>query len=85
MKSENNLGTTNPGDSKYIIIYFRLLTQKYIKMELTLHYTDEVNVCSKKITIQGNGYHPLKSEPLKKFLHLVICQMILFVIVIMVK
>ena len=32
-------------------------------MELTLHYTDEVNVCSKKITIQGNGYHPLKFEP----------------------
>ncbi len=61
-KIENNLGTINPIDSKYIII--RLWTQKLYQRELTLHYTEEVNVCTKKITIQGNGYQPLKYEPL---------------------
>ena len=33
-------------------------------MELTLHYSKEVNVYTKKITIQGKGYQPLKYEPL---------------------
>ena len=32
-------------------------------MELTLNYTDEINLYTKKITIKGNGYHPLKFDP----------------------
>ena len=62
-KIENNLGTINPGDNKYIILYFRPLTQKLYQMELTLNYTDEINLYTKKITIKGNGYHPLKFDP----------------------
>jgi len=60
---DNNIGSIGPGDTKYIIAHFRPLTNKFYQMELTLNYTDEINLYTKKITIQGTGYHPLKYLP----------------------
>ena len=60
---DNNIGSIGPGDTKYIIAHFRPLTNKFYQMELTLNYTDEINLYTKKITIQGTGYHPLKYQP----------------------
>ena len=62
-KIDNNIGEIGPGDSKYIIVYYRPLTPISHKIELTLNYTDEVNLFSEKLIVQGKGYHPLIFEP----------------------
>ena len=62
-KIDDNIGAIGPGDKHYIIAHFRPLTSKFYKLELVLHYTDEINLYTEKITIQGTGYHPLKFAP----------------------
>ena len=59
-KVDNIEGVINPGESKYLVAYFRPITNKNYQMELTLHYTDDQTVHTEKITIQGIGYHPFK-------------------------
>lgn len=63
-KIENTEGVINPGDDKHLVAYFRPLTSKCYKMEITLHYTDNITVNSEKIIIQGTGYHPFKFTPI---------------------
>ena len=57
---ENYEGAIGPGETKYIIAYFRPLANINYKLDLTLHYTDDNRVSSEIITITGTGYHPLK-------------------------
>ena len=59
---ENYEGAIGPGETKYIIAYFRPLANINYKLDLTLHYTDDNKVSSEIITITGIGYHPLKEE-----------------------
>jgi len=60
IKLENYEGAIGPGETKYIIAYFRPLSSINYKLDLTIHYTDDNKVSSEIITITGTGYHPLK-------------------------
>ena len=60
IKLENYEGAIGPGETKYIIAYFRTLTEVNYKIDLTLHYTDETRVFEETLTIQGEGYLPEK-------------------------
>ena len=64
-KLENIENSIGPGETKYIIAHFRPLTNMTYKLNLILHYTDDINVGKEKITIIGHGYHPLKYIPEK--------------------
>ena len=59
-KLENYEGAIGPGETKYIVAYFRPLAHIDYKINLTLNFTDDNKVSSEKITIIGKGYHPLK-------------------------
>ena len=61
-KIDNYEGSIGPAESKYLIVHFRPLSSIEYKLDLDLYYTDEVNTNKMKITIIGNGYHPLKSN-----------------------
>ena len=56
IKLENFEGAIGPGETKYIIVYFRALAEINYKFDLTLHYTDENKVFQEVITIKGKGY-----------------------------
>ena len=60
IKLENYEGAIGPGETKYILAYFRPLANINYQLNLTLHYTDDNRVSSEIITITGTGYHPLK-------------------------
>ena len=59
-KLENYEGAVGPGETKYILAYFRPLADFYYKLIVTLHFTDDNRVSSEQIIIIGKGYHPLK-------------------------
>ena len=59
-KLENYEGAIGPGETKYVVAYFRPLANIEYKVNLTLNYTDDNKVSSEQITIIGKGYHPLK-------------------------
>ena len=63
-KIDNYESTIGPGESKYLIVYFRPLADIEYKLDLTLYYTDEVNSSQMKITIKGKGYNPLIKKAL---------------------
>ena len=50
-KLENIENSIGPGETKYIIAHFRPLTNMTYKLNLILHYTDDINVGKEKITI----------------------------------
>ena len=60
IKLENYEGAIGPGETKYILAYFRPLANINYKLDLVLHYTDDNRVSTETITITGTGYHPLK-------------------------
>ena len=60
IKLESYEGAIGPGETKYILAYFRPLANINYQLNLTLHYTDDNRVSSEIITITGTGYHPLK-------------------------
>ena len=62
IKLENFEGAIGPGETKYVIAYFRTLAEVKYKIDLKLQYTDETRVFEETITIQGEGYLPLKKE-----------------------
>jgi hypothetical protein len=66
IKLENYEGAVGPGETKYIIVYFRALAEVNYKINLTLHYTDENRVFEEIITIMGEGYLPNKKEIIKE-------------------
>ena len=64
-KIEHSNDIIKPGHIKYIIAYFRPLTNKFYKMDLDFIYGDNENKYKKIITIQGIGYHPFQFTPPK--------------------
>ena len=64
-KIEHNNDIIKPGHIKYIIAYFRPMTNKFYKMDLEFIYGDNENKYKKNITIQGIGYHPYQFTPPK--------------------
>ena len=60
IKLENCEGAIGPGETKYVLAYFRPLANINYKLDLVLHYTDDNKVSTETITITGTGYHPLK-------------------------
>ena len=62
VKLENYEGAIGPGETKYIIAYFRPLANINYNINLNLHYTDDNRASSDVITITGIGYHPLKEN-----------------------
>ena len=60
IKLESYEGAIGPGETKYILAYFRPLANINYQLNLTLHYTDDNKVSTEIITITGTGYHPLK-------------------------
>ena len=60
IKLENYEGAIGPGETKYILVFFRPLANINYNFDLNLHFTDENRASSEKITISGKGYHPLK-------------------------
>jgi len=62
IKLENFEGAVGPGETKYIIVYFRALAEINYKINLTLHYTDENKVFKEIITILGKGFIPEKEK-----------------------
>ena len=66
IKLENYEGAIGPGETKYILAYFRALAPINYKINLVIHYTDDIRESSEIITITGTGYHPLKAIQLEK-------------------
>ena len=66
IKLENYEGAIGPGETKYILAYFRALAPINYKLDLVIHYTDDIKESSEIITITGTGYHPLKEVQLEK-------------------
>ena len=62
-KLDNYEGAIGPGETKYIIAYFRPLAPMEYKLNLVLYYTDDTKTGQETITIVGKGYHPLKYTP----------------------
>ena len=60
IKLDNYEGIIGPGETKYIVVYFRPLANIDYKLNLTLNFTDDIRMSSEIITISGKGYHPLK-------------------------
>ena len=60
IKLENYEGAIGPGETKYILAFFRPLANINYSFDLNLNFTDDNRVSSEKITITGKGYHPLK-------------------------
>jgi hypothetical protein len=60
-----NEDSISTGDVKYLIAYFRPLTNKHYKVDIPLYYYhDDINKKScTYITLQGSGYHPLLTKP----------------------
>ena len=50
-KLENYEGAVGPGETKYILAYFRPLADFYYKLIVTLHFTDDNRVSSEQIII----------------------------------
>ena len=65
-KIENYEGVIGPGESKYIVAYFRPLANIDYKLNLNLNFTDDIRISSEIITIAGKGYHPLKESKQEK-------------------
>ena len=63
-KLDNYEGAIGPGETKYIIAYFRPLSAMEYKLKLILYYTDDNKTGQEEIIIVGKGYHPLKYTPL---------------------
>ena len=61
-KIDNYEGTIGPGESKFLIVYFRPLTNIEYKLYLNLYYTDELKTSQIKLTLIGKGYNPLKEK-----------------------
>ena len=59
-KIDNYEGTVAPGESRFLTVYFRPLSDVEYKLDLNLYYTDELNTSQTKISFKGKGYHPLK-------------------------
>jgi hypothetical protein len=59
-KIDNYEGTVAPGESRFLTVYFRPLSDVEYKLDLNLYYTDELNTSQIKISFKGKGYHPLK-------------------------
>ena len=66
IKLENYEGAIGPGETKYIVAYFRTLAEVNYKIDLTLRYTDETRVFEEIITIKGIGDMSQKKILLKE-------------------
>ena len=66
IKLENYEGAIGPGETKYIIAYFRALSEAEYKINLTLHFTDEIRVFKENITLIGHGCIPEKKILIKE-------------------
>ena len=66
IKLENYEGAIGPGETKYIIAYFRTLAEINYDINLTLHYTDETKVFQEQIKITGIGYINKKEIDIEK-------------------
>jgi hypothetical protein len=79
-KIDNYEGTVAPGESRFLTVYFRPLSDVEYKLDLNLYYTDELNTSQIKISFKGKGYHPLKiscpeyKNPFSTMPHSLVCK-----------
>ena len=61
-KIDNYEGAIAPGESRYLSVFFRPLSDIEYKLDLILYYNDEISTSQMKFSIIGKGYHPLKTS-----------------------